>query len=138
MLPNFEYCCLNLSCSPSQFTAMDLSDSYHSLASPTSVKQKLWTLTPSGKVCMSIQSFVLRRCASASSSGLPENSGLKCYQFKCGMGTGCFGCEGVLAFVLEGQKVLVVQQEVVVVLMVLCLPSLLMFQDIYQVSIFYV
>ena len=34
---------------------------------------------------VSIQSFVLRRCASASSSGLPVNSGLKCDQFNCGI-----------------------------------------------------
>ena len=40
---------------------------------------------------MSIQSFVLSRCASASSSGFPENSVLKCDQFNCGKGTGCIG-----------------------------------------------
>ena len=40
---------------------------------------------------MSIQSLVLRRCVSASSSGLPANSGLKWDQFKCGMGPGGTG-----------------------------------------------
>ena len=40
---------------------------------------------------MSIKSFVLRRWASAFSSGLPANSGLKCNQFNCGNGPGCAG-----------------------------------------------
>ena len=34
----------------------------------------------------------LRRCASASSSGFPANSGLKCNQFNCGTRAGCIGC----------------------------------------------
>ena len=38
---------------------------------------------------MSIQSFVLRRCVSASSSGFPTNSALKCDQFNCGNEPGC-------------------------------------------------
>ena len=57
-------------------------------ASPTNIKQKCWTLTPSGKTCMFIQSLVLRRCASTSSFGLPVNSGLKCEQFHWGIGAG--------------------------------------------------
>ena len=40
---------------------------------------------------MSIQSFVLRRCASTSSSGLLANSGLKWDQFNCGIGPGWTG-----------------------------------------------
>ena len=43
---------------------------------------------------MSIQLLVLRRCASASLSGLPANSGLKCDQFNCGIGAGWIGCAG--------------------------------------------
>ena len=51
--------------------------SYHNLASPIRVKQHLLTFWSSGKLCVSIQSLVLRRCSSVSSSGFPENSGLK-------------------------------------------------------------
>ena len=40
----------------------------------------------SGKSCVSIQSFVLSKWASASSSGLPANLGLKWDQFNCGLG----------------------------------------------------
>ena len=72
-----------------------LSDSYHSLASPTNVTQKCWTMTPSWNACMSIQSFILRRCASASSSGLPAKYGLKCDQFNCGTSAGWIGCVGI-------------------------------------------
>ena len=66
--------------------------------------QNCWILTPSANTWVSIQSLVLR-CASASSSGLPVNSGLKWDQFNCGIGpdltggtTGCvdgtMGCAG--------------------------------------------
>ena len=48
----------------------------------------------SGKAWVSIWSLVLRRCASASSSGLPVNSGLKCDQFNCGIGAGRIDCVG--------------------------------------------
>ena len=41
---------------------------------------------------MSIQSLVLRKCASVSSSGLPVNSGLKWGQFNWGIGPGWIGC----------------------------------------------
>ena len=77
---------------PIQSTLIGLNDSNHNLASPTNVKQKSWTLTPSWNVCVSIQSFILRRCASASSSGFPENSGLKCDQYNCGTWTGWIDC----------------------------------------------
>ena len=60
--------------------------SYHNLASPIRVKQNLLTFWSSGKLCVSIQLLVLRRCSSASSSGFPENSGLKYDQFNC---SGC-------------------------------------------------
>ena len=53
---------------------------------------------PSGNAWVSMQSYVLRRCVSTLSSGLPANSGLKWDQFNCGIGpdwtgrtTGCVG-----------------------------------------------
>ena len=52
-------------------TTIGLSGSGHSLASQTNVKQTLWTLTPSWNACVSIQSFVLCRWASACSFVLP-------------------------------------------------------------------
>ena len=76
-LPNFEYCCLKRVCNAFQSISMGFSDSYHNLASPVSVKQNLLTFISSGKLYVSIQSFVLNRCAVLSSSALPENSGLK-------------------------------------------------------------
>ena len=76
-LPNFEYCCLKHVCSAFQSISMGFRDSYHSLASPIRVKQNLLTFVSSGKLYVSIQSFVFNRCAMASSSALPENSGLK-------------------------------------------------------------
>ena len=98
MFPIFEYCCLNCVCKPLQFNAIGLSDSYHNLASPTNVKQNLWTLIPSWNAWVSIQSFVLRRCASISLSSFPANSGLKCDQFNGGTWPGCAshiaGCTG--------------------------------------------
>ena len=57
----FEYCCLNWSCSPFQSKVIGLSDSRYSLASPTKVKQNLWTLTPISKAWVSIQSLILKR-----------------------------------------------------------------------------
>ena len=63
---------------PIQSTLIGLNDSYHNLASPTNVRQKHWTLTPSGNECVYIQLFVLSLCASASSSDFPDNSGLRC------------------------------------------------------------
>ena len=53
--------------------------------SPTKVKQSLRTLTWTGNSCVSIQSFVLSKCASASLSGLPAYLGLKWDQFNCGL-----------------------------------------------------
>ena len=51
-------------------------------------------LTPSRKAWESIQSLVLSRCTSASSSGLPANSDLKCDQFNWGIGAGRICCVG--------------------------------------------
>ena len=90
LFPIFEYCCLNWFCKPCQSTFIGLEDSYHNLDSLTNVKQNLWTFTPSWNWCVPIQSFILSKCASASSSGFPENSALKCDQFNCGMC--CIGC----------------------------------------------
>ena len=84
ILPNFEYCCLKHSCNHIQSTTIGLNDSYHNQASTVRVKQNLWTFATSGKLCVSNQSFVLNKWASASSSGWPENSGLKYVQFNCG------------------------------------------------------
>ena len=64
---------------------------HHNLASPNKVKQNLWTLTPPGNTWVSIQSFVLRRCTSPSSSGFPVNSDLKWDQFNIGIGPGWAG-----------------------------------------------
>ena len=53
-------------------------------------------LIPFWNSCVSIQSFVLSKCASAACSGFPENSGLKCGQFNCSMCCACYaGCCGV-------------------------------------------
>ena len=89
VLPVLGYCCLNKFCNPYQSTFIGSNNWYHNLASPKSVEQNLWTLTPSTKWCAFIQSLVQSRCASASSSGFPENSGLKWDQFKC---TICCSC----------------------------------------------
>ena len=75
VLPIFEYCHLNLFCKAGQLSSKRDNDSYHSLVLPVNINQKCLTLTSSVKLCASIQSLVLRRCDSASSSGLPENSG---------------------------------------------------------------
>ena len=74
ILPIFKYCHLNLFCNLGQSSSNGASDSYHNLALPVHVKQKHLFLSPSGKLCASIQSLVLSRWDSASSSGLPENS----------------------------------------------------------------
>ena len=85
VLPILEYCCLNMCCNSSQSVFISLSDSYHNLASPTKVKQNLCTFKWSWKSCVSTQSLVLSRCASASSSSLPAYLGLKWDQFNCGL-----------------------------------------------------
>ena len=86
---------LNWFCKPCQSLFIGLRDSYHNLASPNNVRQNLWNFTPSWNWCVFIQLFILSRCASASSSGFPENSGLKDDQFKCGIFcTCCTGCCG--------------------------------------------
>ena len=83
VLPNLEYCCLKLSCRPAQSNCCCwvFNISYHNLASPKRVKQNLLTLWSLGKSCVVIQSFFLSKCASTSSSGFPEKSGLKWDQF---------------------------------------------------------
>ena len=69
-----------------------LNDSYHNLAPSTNVRKKIWTFTPSGNACVYIQSFVLSKCVSASLSGVPAYSGLKCDQFNCSIcWIGCMG-----------------------------------------------
>ena len=122
MLPIPVYYCLNWACRPFQPTAMALSDSYYSPASPTYTKQNLLTLTPSWNAWVSIQSFLLRRYASASSSGFPANNGLKSDQFNCGTRpccsgstTSCAGVGGDTTGFTGGTEVL---QVVVVVLVV--------------------
>ena len=78
---------------------MGLRDLYHNLASPVRVKQNLCTFVSCRKFWVSIQSLVLNRCATASSSGLPENSGLKYDQLNCGTWNGGFcGCIGLCGF----------------------------------------
>ena len=78
---------------------MGLRDSYHNLASPVRVKQNLCTFASYGKLWVSIQLLVLNKCAMASSSGLPENSGLKYDQLNCGTWNGGFyGCIGYGVF----------------------------------------
>ena len=78
---------------------MGVKDSYHNLASPTNVRKNLWTLIPSRKWRAFIQLLVWSKWASASSSSFPENSGLKCDQFKCtnccawcACCVGCYAC----------------------------------------------
>ena len=83
VLPTFEYLCLSKFCNSGQFTFIGSRDWNHNLASPNNVRQNLWTFTPSTKWWAFIKSFEQSRCASASSSGFPENSGLKFDQFMC-------------------------------------------------------
>ena len=61
------------------------------LASPVIVKQNLCTFASCGKLWVSTQLLVLNKCARASSSGLPANSGLKYDQFNCGTWNGGLG-----------------------------------------------
>ena len=84
VLPILESYCLNICCKPSQSVFISLSNSYHNLASPTKVKQNICTFTWSWKLCVSIESFVLNKCASASSSSLPAYLGLNWDQFNYG------------------------------------------------------
>ena len=84
VLPNFEYLCLNKFCNWSHVASPKGSrDWYHNLVSPNSKRQNLCTFISSSKQWAFIQSFECNKCASASSSGFPENSGLKFDQFKC-------------------------------------------------------
>ena len=90
VLPNFEYCCLKCSCKVGQSISMGLRDSYYNLASPVRVKQNLCTFASCWKLWVSIKSLVLSKCATASSSGLLENYGLKYNQLNCGTWNGGF------------------------------------------------
>ena len=78
MFPIFKCRCLNLSCKAGQSFAISCSDSHHNLASPTNVSQNLPIFKSTGMLWIFIQSLVQRKWASAPSSGLPANSGLKC------------------------------------------------------------
>ena len=92
ILPTFVYLCLNKFWNLGQYTFMGSREWYHYLDSLNNVTQNLWTFTPLTKPCAFIQSFEQSRCASASSSVFPENSGLKFDQFKCKCC--CFGSTG--------------------------------------------
>ena len=84
VLPNFEYLCLNKFCNCAHVVSpKGYKEWYHNLASPNRVRQNLCTLMPASKWWASIQSFEHSRCASASSSRFPENSGLKFDQLRC-------------------------------------------------------
>ena len=83
VLPNFEYLCLNKFCNCAHVVSLrGCREWYHSLPSPNSVRQNLCTFISSLKWLVSIQSFEHSRCVSASSSGFPENSGLKFDQIR--------------------------------------------------------
>ena len=94
VLPNLECCCLNLSCKPAQFNCCCwmFRVAWHNLASPVRVKHNHLTFWSSGKSCVVIQSIILNKCASASSLGSPENSGLKWDQFNWLFAIGTGGC----------------------------------------------
>ena len=97
MLPSFEYLCLNKFCNCAHVVSPKGSKEwYHNLASPNSVRQNLCTLMSCSKQWASIQSFEHCRWASASSSGFPENSGLKFDQLRCMClcltASWCWGC----------------------------------------------
>ena len=106
VLPNFEYCCLKLSCRPAQSNCCCwvFNISYHSLASPKRVKQNLLTFWSSGKACVVILSFVFNKCTSVSSSGFPEKLGLKWDQFNwlLAIGMGVFSGKGLGLFGSSG------------------------------------
>ena len=116
VFPIFEYCHLNLFCKVGQSSSNGASDSYHNLASPINVKQKHLTLSPSGKLCASIQSLLLRRWDSASSSGLPENSGFFLSNFDK----------------LSGEQALQYQQRPVVLELVVVVAELVYFDQLVQ------
>ena len=71
-----------------QSMATGHSDPYHSLFLPTKDRQNFWTLMPFGKAWVPIQSFLLSKCVSSSSSGLPANSNLNWDQFNGGTAPG--------------------------------------------------
>ena len=94
VLPNLKYCCLNLSRKPCQVycCCWTFKVTYHKLAYSISVKQNLLTFWSSGKSCITIQFSFLKRCASTSSLGFPEKSGLKWDQFNWLFTIGAGGC----------------------------------------------
>ena len=71
------------SCIMGQSNCTYLMLSNHNLALPARARQNLLTFWSSGKLWVSIQSLVLNRFASTSSSAFPANSGLKYDQFYC-------------------------------------------------------
>ena len=80
----FEYLCLNKFCNSGQITLFKGSrDWNHNLSSPSNVRQNFWTFTSLTKWWAFIQSLKCSKCASASSSGFPEDSGLNFDQFMC-------------------------------------------------------
>ena len=84
VLPTFEYLCLTKFCNSGQVILFKGSrDWNNNLASSSNVRQNIWAFTPSTKWWAFIQSFEQSKCPSASSSGFPENSGLKFDQFMC-------------------------------------------------------
>ena len=84
VLPNFEYLCLNKFCNWGHVVFSNGSkDWYHNLASPSRVRQNLWTFTSLMEWWAFIHLLEHSKCASASSSGFYENSGLKFDQFIC-------------------------------------------------------
>ena len=97
VLPNFEYLCLNKFCSCAHVVSPKGSKEwYHNLASPSSLRQNLWTFVSWSKWWAFIQSFEHSKCASAPPSGFPENSGLKFDQLickcLCPATSWCWGC----------------------------------------------
>ena len=84
------------SCKAAQSKCTGLRVSYHNLATPMRHKQNLLTFfCHLGSHEFSIQSLVLKRWASATSSGFPGNSVLKYDQFNCcGLDIGTDGYAG--------------------------------------------
>ena len=76
VLPIFEYLCLNKFCNCGQVTLCKVSRDWNHNPASSNVRQNLWTFTPSIKQWAFIQSVEQGKCASASSLGFLENSGL--------------------------------------------------------------
>ena len=108
VLPILEHCFLNCSCKAGQSLVIGCRDSYHTLASPTNVKQNLPTFKSSSILLIFIQSLVQRRWASAFSSGLPANSGLNVTNSRVAVVDVLSGELWVVGVVPEGLPVVVV------------------------------